>query len=373
MSSKAPLFAQSLTTTTSVPTCLITTSSHIITGLNDGTVSIIDHELGGQTVLKIGDFAVWSLCFIPSASITTRDTSEEAGFLAVGSSGGGLSLWNLSSNVKVSDLIGHTETIRCLRLLKDGRLVSAGRDNTLRIWSTNFESSDKEAELTLDGHTDTIRDFATYQTSEGNERIISTSCDTTARVWDPSSGICLHVLSGHTSKLFVVTCSQDGKHAATGGMNGEIKVWDLLSNTLIKSLSMLPKDVSEDKRSNILVSKLAFLTIGGKECLLTGDNLGTLKCWHFIGDEKAVWDVQAHEPAVVAMVVDEETGRCITGGSDGKVRAWGLENGILGENLGDGGDVVWKVAALGSGKRVVAAVARQGKVILEVFDLDGVV
>lgn len=358
----APVFTQTLTTKTGVPTCLLTTDTHIISGLSDGTVSIISHDLQDERILEIGSFAVWSICLVPSSGST---------YLAVGCSEGSLSIWDIEKGEKKMDFIGHTATPRCIKVLKDGRLVSSGRDATLRIWKLDFEKGEGACEKVLEGHEASIREFAVYENREGKARIFSISYDTTARIWDPETGSCLSVLRDHKNKIYTVVVDEERRWAATGGIGGEAKIWDLEKEECIKEMSVLPRDIEKGKETNILASKLAFMNLGGKEVLLTGDNLGGLKCFNVKTDGK--WDMgdPAHQNSIVSMAADQENERLITGGSDGIIRLWELKSGIIGQELGEGGEAVWKVAVLkghGQGK-IVAAVARESRVVLEVFEL----
>ena len=55
---------------------------------------------------------------------------------------------NLDQRSIIKTLIGHTDAVYSLKLLSDGRLASASRDGTIKIWNANLASG-KELVLTI--------------------------------------------------------------------------------------------------------------------------------------------------------------------------------------------------------------------------------
>ena len=86
---------------------------------------------------------------------------------------------------------------------------------------------------TLAGHQGSVTSLALAGGSgdrlRGDLRVVSTSDDATARVWDLSGGAvdCVAVLDGHHGAVWTVAVSGDGTVAATGGSDRTIRVWDL--------------------------------------------------------------------------------------------------------------------------------------------------
>ncbi|KAJ1664240.1 SCF ubiquitin ligase complex subunit cdc4 [Coemansia sp. RSA 1813] len=76
-------------------------------------------------------------------------------------------------------------------------------------------------ERTLEGHSDSVRAVAAY----GN-LVVSGSYDCTIRVWDVSTGTCLHRLEGHTAKVYTIVLDTDMHLIMSGSMDGTIRVWD---------------------------------------------------------------------------------------------------------------------------------------------------
>ena len=67
-------------------------------------------------------------------------------------------------------------------------------------------------------------------------RIVSGSYDKTIKVWDLESGRLLRSLEGHTSEVNAVALTADGR-IVSGSWDNTIKVWDLESGRLLRSLA----------------------------------------------------------------------------------------------------------------------------------------
>ena len=102
----------------------------------------------------------------------------------------------------------------------DGRRILTGScDRTAKVWD-----ADKGQELfSLKGHTDPVSSVAF---SPDGRRILTGSGDNTAKVWDADKGQVLLSLKGHTGWVTSVAFSPDGRRILTGSWDSTAKVWD---------------------------------------------------------------------------------------------------------------------------------------------------
>ena len=98
------------------------------------------------------------------------------------------------------------------------KIVSASRDNTVRVWS----SASGNCEQMIDGHTNGV--MSVTFSPEGRQ-IVSESLDNTVRVWDVATGECEQTMI-HIGPVFSAQCSPDGRLIVSGGTDNTVLVWD---------------------------------------------------------------------------------------------------------------------------------------------------
>jgi len=72
-------------------------------------------------------------------------------------------------------------------------------------------------------------------------KVLTASCDKTAKIWDPCAGECKQTLSGHTDVVFSAVFSPDGSSILTASTDNTAKLWDcrtgLCKQTLLDTLT----------------------------------------------------------------------------------------------------------------------------------------
>jgi WD40 repeat protein len=94
------------------------------------------------------------------------------------------------------------------------------------------DAADGACAARLAGHTQLTRSLAF---SPDGSRLVSTSYDKTARIWDversigghPERGACVAVLRGHDYYVVGAAFRPDGRELATASLDGTIKLWDV--------------------------------------------------------------------------------------------------------------------------------------------------
>lgn len=156
-------------------------------------------------------------------------------FLAVtNSSEKSIQLWDFSDiNCPkiIASLSGHSEFIYYLLFLSSNKLLSIGDDRTIRLWDVRKQKSTKiiEEKSSLVGPT--IRAVVPIS----NNRLASTYRNT-IKLWDPEDiQSSVLELKGHKGLVTALIILPNG-NLVSGSEDKTIKIWDLHTNTCLKTL-----------------------------------------------------------------------------------------------------------------------------------------
>ncbi|MBI5242700.1 MAG: protein kinase [Elusimicrobia bacterium] len=140
------------------------------------------------------------------------------------------------------------------------------------------------------------------------------SLDKTLRLWDLSTGECVHILAGIENTPFIVV-SPDGRFALVRESEGAISFWDLASAKFARKL----------ESPSGSVHSLA-LTSDGRRAVSGGDD-GTLVSWD-LENGKHLKKFDAHKGVVYSVAIAANGRQALSGGGDGALRLWDLDTGV---------------------------------------------
>jgi WD40 repeat protein len=166
----------------------------------------------------------------------------------------------------VATLEGHQGTVDRMALLPDGRLASASRDRSARVW--HLESGRCDQVFEHEGQVHAVVAL------EGGRLL--TADDRDIRVWDLGRGAELSRFQRNADQLVAVLPLAGGRLAGSGA-GGRIDIWNVASGRLERSL---PAD------GGATVVTLAQLPDGR---LVSGDSDGTIRIRDLPGGGTDVW------------------------------------------------------------------------------------
>lgn len=199
--------------------------------------------------------------------------------------------------------------------------------------------------------------------------LITGSNDSTIRLWDISSELCVHMLTDHRAAISSLAVSPDGRILASSSWDQSLRLWNLetgLQTHLLQSnqrevteLAIAPSGsqpsplllVSASRDARLYLWNLttgewqgelighrhpieAIAVSGPHPILASGDGAGTVNIWH-LGTQERLRTLSKHEASVNAIAISAEQEAIATGSSDTTVRLRQLNTGGALQTLTD--------------------------------------
>ena len=254
------------------------------------------------------------------------------------------------ASITLGDLPGSLRPILTVDLTGDGKLVAIGRGNRVLI----FEVGSGKQLANLGGHRDLIQ---TVRFSPDGQRLAAGSFEF-ATVWDLPADLSRPIgepkrFGPHAFRVLAVDFSPDGKSLATGGgepsRSGEVKLWDLATGGLIRSLDGLHTDT---------VFGLRFSPDGLKLATASADRF--LKVAR-VADGQELKSFEGHTNHVLSVDWSGDGKQLVTGGADNVLKVWDFETGDMLRTLVPAGKQVTSVRWV-PGRPLVAGASGDSKV-----------
>ena len=152
-----------------------------------------------------------------------------------GATKGSLPQSTLAAAIGHSDLrltlAGHEYTVLSAAFSPDGtRIITTSYDRTARIWN----AATGEEIAILRGHEHSVSRAAF---SRDSSRIVTASIDNTARIWDAATYKEIAVLRGHTLSVNSASFSPDGSRVVTASGDNTARIWDAATGAEIAILA----------------------------------------------------------------------------------------------------------------------------------------
>ncbi|KAI1473637.1 WD40 repeat-like protein [Daldinia eschscholtzii] len=349
-----------------VITCLQFDEDKIITGSDDMLIHVYDTKTGKlRRRLEGHEGGVWALQY-------------EGNFLVSGSTDRSVRVWDIEKGLCTQVFYGHTSTVRCLQILmptdtgkvENGQavmmppkplIITGSRDSQLRVWrlpesgSKRYIQTGPPANDTdcpyfiriLQGHTHSVRAIAAH-----GDTLVSGSYDNTVRVWRISTGETVHVLQGHSQKVYSVVLDVARNRCISGSMDSFVKIWDLETGSCLHTL----------EGHSLLVGLLDLRD----ERLVSAAADSTLRIWD-PESGRCQSTLTAHTGAITCFQHD---GRKVISGSDRTLKMWDIRSGECIQDLLTDLSGVWQVRF--DERRCVAAVQRDNLTYVEILDFGAI-
>ncbi|KAA0723860.1 Protein FAN [Triplophysa tibetana] len=204
-------------------------------------------------------------------------------------------------------LMGHDDAISHMCWRND-KLYTASWDSTVKIWKCVAAdvSSNKRTQFDFLAEYEHEAGVNTLDLSLAGTLLATGTREGILTVWDVSSPLPLHQLACHSGNIHQVAFSPDSRHILSVGEDSCLAVTDVQTGMLISSIQ-----AEEEQR--------CFLWDGST--VLTGGLSGNLTVWNLL-NSKVIQKIPAHTGAVTCMWMNEQCSTIITGGEDRQVMLW---------------------------------------------------
>jgi WD40 repeat protein len=268
----------------------------MVSGGNEGNVMLWDVQSGEELAcMAHGDGNAKSCSH--EDIVTSVCFSTDGRQVVSGGHDGSVKLWDAISGEEQRCML-HGADINSVCFSADGRqVVSGGQDGNMKLW--NAASGEEQACM---AHS--TRDLAALCTCY-------------------SEGVCTCGTAGVASVCF----SADGRQVVSGGQDGNVKLWDAASGEEQRCMAHGDSGIGRVVGGEGVAS-LSFSADGRQ--VASGGNDGNVKLWGVQSGEEQ--GCMAHGGCVVVSVCFSADGRqVVSGGNEGNVKLWDVASG---EELG---------------------------------------
>uniref|UniRef100_A0A8K9UM46 Groucho/TLE N-terminal Q-rich domain-containing protein n=1 Tax=Oncorhynchus mykiss TaxID=8022 RepID=A0A8K9UM46_ONCMY len=221
---------------------------------------------------------------------------------------GCVKIWDISqpgskSPVSQLDCLNRDNYIRSCKLLPDGRtLIVGGEASTLTIWDLASQTPRIKAELTSSAP-------ACYALAISPDAKVCFSCcsDGNIAVWDLHNQTLVRQFQGHTDGASCIDISHDGTKLWTGGLDNTVRSWDLREGRQLQQ---------HDFTSQIF--SLGYCPTG--EWLAVGMESSNVEVLHHTKPDK--YQLHLHESCVLSLKFANCGKWFVSTGKDNLLNAW---------------------------------------------------
>jgi WD40 repeat protein len=275
---------------------------YLVTVAEDRVGKIWDLETGEEKGTLSGHFrGVFGCAVTPGGDQVVTVSGDQT-----------IRIWELESCRQLRVLIGHEDAVTAVAVLPDGKhLLTGSKDCTARVWDL-----DSGAQLRVwTAHSSRINAVAVSP----NGKVIVTAADV-AKVWDLETGVLLRTLGvepspeigpAHGSRINSIAIAPTGTEVVCASDDGSIRLWDLNSGALIRTLS----EQADPVMALCISSDGRYVITGSNDCAARVLDINT---------GESLRNFSAHSGAIMALAITPDNRRLITASADQTANVWNL-------------------------------------------------
>ena len=219
-----------------------------------------------------------------------------------------IKIWDLLKYREMGHLEGHSGTINCMGMnSKYNMLITGSSDSTLKLWDLNTATQ-------------------AYTIENMNEE------EELSKAYLEPDQYCINTFESHVDE---VTClSINSNHLVSGSQDRTIRVWDLYTGNCVETLDLNFSNLTQGSLGQppavIPVKTMGAPIIGALQAydvaLATGTKDGVVRLWDLRSGE-VIRTLNGHQDAITCLKFD--TTNIVTGSLDKSVKTWDLRTGAM--------------------------------------------
>ncbi|KHN95185.1 WD40/YVTN repeat-like-containing domain protein [Metarhizium album ARSEF 1941] len=199
-------------------------TGEIFTAKFDPTGNLIASGSMDRSILlwrTYGDCENYGLLNGHKGAILDLQWSRDSEVLFTASADMHLASWDLTSGTRIRRYVGHEEIVNAVDVARRGEdlIVSGSDDSTIGIW-------DPRSKHAADYIQTDFPVTAVAMSSAGNE-IFAGGIDNDIRVWDLRKKSVVYSMLGHSDSIMSLRVSPDSQSLASYAMDSTVRTWDI--------------------------------------------------------------------------------------------------------------------------------------------------
>ena len=262
---------------------------------------------GGPDAVKLWDPVSGKCKHSTAISTSCLTFISQDKFMIVGCKNGDVVLFDIANEFKhLRTIQEHKDRVTYLLPLNRGCFLSSSIDSTVRVWDEDYKC------FILLHHTAGVTCIACY---EDENIAASGSVDGSICLWKLSDIKCIGTMRGHSKTVNCLKFNRNGTNLISGSDDTSACVWS------IAEMHCVHKMTYTDSIKALCITDSGVL-IAGAHC-----SQNQLKSWN-TNNGKFLHNFVGHSHAVMCMLLVDDC-HILTGSRDGTIRVWNLKTSKL--------------------------------------------